>query len=134
MMNLLRQLFAATALSILISFSPMLCAQEAVGSFAVPSATATASANAENPFVTFTSPSRKPIPVRWKIAIVLVVFLLAAGALWISIRVWGSANLFDRQYYFPASETAAVRLGANRSGGHLAAIKFDHRAGPSDGI
>jgi energy-converting hydrogenase Eha subunit A len=123
----LRQLGAIGALSMLITFSPALCAQIA-SSTAAPSATA----NAGNPFRKFTLPSRKPIPVQWKIAIVLAVVVIASGALWISIRVWGSANLFDRQYRFPAPGTAALRLGGNRSGGHSASIKFGRRAGPED--
>jgi hypothetical protein len=123
----LRQFCVIGALSMLITFSPVLCAQT-LSSSAVPSA----SANAGNPFRKFTSPSRKPIPVQWKIAIVLAVVVIASGALWISIRVWGSANLFDRQYRFPAPDTAALRLGANRSGGHSATIRFGDRGGPKD--
>jgi hypothetical protein len=121
----LRQLWAIGALSILITFSPVLCAQ-IPGASAVPSATA----NAGNPFRKLTLPSRKPMPVPWKIAIVLAVVVIASGTLWISIRVWGSANLFDRQYRFPAPGTAALRLGANRSGGHSATIRFGDRAAP----
>lgn len=125
----LRQLCAIGALSMLIAFLPALCAQT-VSPPAAPSATA----NVGNPFRKFTLPSRKPMPVQWKIAIVLAVVVIASGALWISIRVWGSANLFDRQYRFPAPETAALRLGANRSGGHSATIRFDHRDGPKEGV
>ena len=123
----LRQLCAIGALLMLITFSPALCAQIA-SSTAAPSPTA----NAGNPFRQLTLPSRKPMPVRWKIAIVLAVVVIASGALWISIRVWGSANLFDRQYRFSAPESAALRLGANRSGGHSATIRFGDRAGPED--
>lgn len=72
------------------------------------------------------------MPVQWKIAIVLAVVVIASGTLWIAIRVWGSANLFDRQYRFPAPETAALRLGANRSGGHSATLRFGERDGPKD--
>lgn len=121
----LRQLCAIGALSILITFSPELCAQ-IPGASPAPSGTA----NAGNPFRTLTVPSRKPMPVPWKVAIVLAVVLIASGALWMAIRVWGSANLFDRQYRFPAPGTAALRLGANRSGGHSATIRFGDRAAP----
>ena len=72
------------------------------------------------------------MPMQWKIAIALAVVVIASGALWMSMRVWGSANLFDRQYRFPAPGTAALRLGANRSGGHSATIRFGDRAGPED--
>ena len=127
MRSYLRQLCAIGALSMLITFPPALGAQ-IPGSSAVPSETA----NAGNPFRELTLPSRKPMPVAWKIAIVLAVVVIASGALWMSIRVWGSANLFDRQYRFPAPGTAALRLGANRSGGHSATIRFGDRAGPED--
>ncbi|MEP7015573.1 MAG: hypothetical protein ABI925_09045 [Verrucomicrobiota bacterium] len=87
----------------------------------------------ENPFAKLAQPSRKPIPLRWKVAIVLTALVIAAAALWFSIRVWQSSNLFDRQYRFAAVPTAAIRLGANRSGGHMATITFRNRNGPSSG-
>jgi hypothetical protein len=135
-MNVFKQTcaIAALSLSILTVFSPALCAQEAVSSSAVPGASATATPNAQDAFLQLTSSSRKPIPVLWKIAVVLAVAIAASVALWILIRVWGSANLFDRQYRFPAAATVALRLGANRSGGHSATIKFGNRAGPNGDV
>jgi hypothetical protein len=76
---------------------------------------------------------RKPIPMKWKLAIVAGTLLIGAAALWLSLRVWKSSNLFGRQYHFPPVETANLRLGAMRSGGHMATITFRDRDGPRDG-
>jgi len=70
----------------------------------------------------------KPIPVGWKIAIVAIVAMGGGFAVAFSLRAWRSSNLFDRQYRFPAGKTAALRLGANKSGGCMATIEFGHRA------
>ena len=71
----------------------------------------------------------KPIPVGWKIAIVAIVAMGGGFAVAFSLRAWRSSNLFDRQYRFPAVDTAAIRLGANKSGGCMATIEFGHRVG-----
>jgi hypothetical protein len=70
----------------------------------------------------------KPIPVGWKIAIVAIVAMGGGFAVAFSLRAWRSSNLFDRQYRFPAGKTAALRLGANKSGGCMATIEFGRRA------
>ena len=69
----------------------------------------------------------KPIPVGWKIAIVAIVAMGGGFAVAFSLRAWRSSNLFDRQYRFPAVEAAALRLGANKSGGCMATIEFGRR-------
>jgi hypothetical protein len=120
-MSFLKQLFVIAMLSMLCSFSPAGYAQEAVSA---SSANSSPTTSAENPFVQTAGPLKKPTSLKVKIGIALVVAAAAAGALWISMRVWRAANLFDRQYQFPPPQTAALRLGANRSGGHLATIKF----------
>ena len=84
----------------------------------------------DNPFLKLRRPPRKPIPLRWKIAIVLTGLAVGSGSLWCAIRVWRKWNLFDREYHFPRPTTAALRLGAVRSGGHMATITFRDRAGP----
>jgi hypothetical protein len=86
-----------------------------------------------NPFAKLARGRRKPIPLPWKIAIVLGSIAAASLVLWILIRVWRSANLFDREYRFPLTATAAVRLGGTRSGGHMATISFGDRDGPLSG-
>ena len=95
----------------------------------IATATPTPSGQEENPFAKLAS-HRKPIPLGLKIAIVLGAIVIASVPLWIAMRVWRSSNLFDRQYRFPQVETAALRLGANRSGGHMAVVTFRDRAGP----
>ena len=72
----------------------------------------------------------KPIPLGWKITIVATGFAVAASALLFSVRAWRSSNLFDREYRFPAVKSAALRLGANKSGGSMATVDFRDRAGP----
>jgi hypothetical protein len=123
-MNFLKQLSIIAALSMLFAFCPASYAQDAASSPATSSATA----SAENPFEQFAGPSKKPTSLAVKVGIALALAAAAAGVLWISMRVWRAANLFDRQYQFPPAQTAALRLGANRSGGHLATIKFDDHA------
>jgi hypothetical protein len=72
----------------------------------------------------------KPIPLGWKITIVATGFAVAASALLFSVRAWRSSNLFDREYRFPPVKSAALRLGANKSGGSMATVDFSDRAGP----
>lgn len=117
----------ALCLSILlIAFSPDAQPQE----LKLGTVTPTPSPVDQNPFAQFVQQKRKPIAMKWKIGAVLVVLAIAGVALWISARVWKSSNLFDRQYRFPAVQSAAIRLGANRSGGQVATILFRNRAGP----
>lgn len=122
------RLLLALSLSILlIAFSPVARSQNLSASSATPSPSASVG---ENPFAQFAKTQRKPIPTRWKIAAVVVVVAIAAAVLWISIRVWRSSNLFDRQYRFPAVQSAALRLGGTRSGGRVASMKFRNCAEP----
>lgn len=66
----------------------------------------------------------KPIPPVWIIA-GLAVFLAASGLVLVkAVRVWQAANLFGRQYRFPAPDSAALRLGGPKSGGEMATISF----------
>jgi hypothetical protein len=73
---------------------------------------------------------RKPIPRSWTIAIVAVVAVLTAVVLAFSVRAWRASNLFDREYRFPAATSVALRLGANKSGGCMATIRFRDRGDP----
>jgi hypothetical protein len=73
---------------------------------------------------------RKPIPRSWTIAIVAVATILSAVALAFSVRAWRASNLFDREYRFPAATSVALRLGANKSGGCMATIRFRDRGDP----
>jgi hypothetical protein len=72
----------------------------------------------------------KPIPRVWKVTIVAIGLVVAGSALLFSMRAWRSSNLFDREYRFPRVTNAALRLGANKSGGCMATINFSDRAGP----
>jgi hypothetical protein len=74
----------------------------------------------------------KPIPLGWKIAIAATAFVVAVSTLLFSMRAWRSSNLFDREYRFPAVTNAALRLGANKSGGGMATVDFNRREGPRD--
>lgn len=123
---------ASVVLSFFIALSPFARAQDISLTTATPTPSSDTAAE-ENPFAQFAT-HRPPIALRWKIAVVLAVVVLSSALLWISIRVWRSSNLFDRQYRFPEVATAAERLGANRSGGHLATITFRDRAGPRNEI
>jgi hypothetical protein len=95
--------------------------------------TPTPTPSGEDLFAKLASQRRKPIPLIWKVAIVLGVVAVCSGALWLSMRVWRASNLFDRQYYLPPVTTAALRLDGKRSGGHMAVITFHERAGPHNG-
>ena len=72
------------------------------------------------------------MPLSWKIAIVATAFAVAAITLLFSMRAWRSSNLFDREYRFPEVTSVALRLGGNKSGGCMATIDFNERAGPLD--
>lgn len=74
-------------------------------------------------------PVRKSIPRSWKIAIVSAAFVMCLVALAFSARAWRAANLFDREYRFPAVIPAAIRLGGKRTGGCMATINFRDRGG-----
>ena len=125
-MNFLRKLIVITTLSMVFAFCPASHAQDATS----PPATSSATASAENSFLQSAGPSKKPTSPAVKIAIAFALAAATAGVLWVSMRVWRAANLFDRQYRFLPPQTAALRLGANRSGGHLATIKFGDNAEP----
>jgi len=71
----------------------------------------------------------KPIPLGWKIVVVAMVAMGTGFALAFSLRAWRSANLFDRQYRFPAVTVVAFRLGGTKSGGCMSTIEF---GGPSN--
>jgi len=66
----------------------------------------------------------KPIPVGWYIGGGVVAGLMVALLLWGAARAWHSSNLFDRQYSFPTGVQAALRLGGDRCGGHMATISL----------
>jgi hypothetical protein len=125
-MNFLRHFFVIATLSMLFALCLSSHAQDAANAPAASSATA----SAENPFVQSAGPSKKPTLLAVKIGIAFALAAATGGVLWISMRVWRAANLFDRQYQFQPPQTAALRLGANRSGGHLATIKFADDTAP----
>jgi hypothetical protein len=134
--SLINRLALAVWLSMLIiASSPIARSQTLSLPSATPSPSAVASAR-ENPFDQFVKAQaqRKPIPTSWKIAAAMVVVAIASVVLWISVRVWRASNLFDRQYRFPAVQSAALRLGGTRSGGLVASTKFRNRAGPAPGV
>jgi hypothetical protein len=87
------------------------------------------SPDASSAMVQAPSAHTKPIPIGWKIGIVAIVAMGSGFVLAFSIRSWKSSNLFDRQYRFPVGAAAALRLGANKSGGYMATIEFRHRGG-----
>jgi len=126
---------AALFVFIFISaFSPIAQSQDLGLPSAPPSSSSSPSPSppsGENPFLKLMRPPRKPIPLRWKIVIVLTALAIGSGSLWCAVRVWRKWNLFDREYHFPRPTTAALRFGAVRSGGHMATITFRDRAGPS---
>ena len=66
----------------------------------------------------------QPIPRGWKITGGIVAALAAAGLLYGAARAWRTGNLFDRQYVFPTSGNPAVRFGGEKSGGHMATVRF----------
>ena len=125
-----RGMIIALSISLVITaLSPLAQSQE----LSMASATPTPLSKEENPFARLAAPRRKPVPLVWKVAIVLSVLAAAGVALRISMRVWRSANLFDREYRFPTPTAAPLRFGGSRSGGHMATIRFDDRAGPLSG-
>ena len=75
---------------------------------------------------------RKPIPLGWKLAIVGGALVVSVGLLIVAARAWRKSNLFDRQYRFPPAKEVALRLGAVRSGGCIAAIEFRGKESPSE--
>lgn len=66
----------------------------------------------------------KPLPTSWIVAGVAIVVLATAGLLYAAARAWRSSNLFDREYRFPPRDSAALRLGGMKSGGHMASVEF----------
>jgi hypothetical protein len=70
------------------------------------------------------------MPRGWKITIVVVVAGASVLLLAASIRIWRSANLFDREYRFPPAANVVLRLGARKSGGFMATITFGDRVKP----
>ena len=66
----------------------------------------------------------RPLPRSWVIAGAIAAALALVGITYGATRVWRSSNLFDRQYRFPRAEEVAVRLGGEKSGGHMATVSF----------
>jgi hypothetical protein len=66
----------------------------------------------------------RPLPLGWEITIALLVAGAVGTAIYFCLRAWRSSNLFDRQYRFPKMENAALRFGANKSGGFMATIVY----------
>jgi hypothetical protein len=67
---------------------------------------------------------KKAMPRSLKIAIAAAVAVTFLVMLAFAMRAWRAGNLFDREYRFPAATSVAIRLGAKRSGGCMAAIQF----------
>ena len=63
-------------------------------------------------------------PFGLKMAIVLLVLLALGVGFYFALRAWRSANLFQRQYWFPIAKEVPPRLGASRSGGCMATLDF----------
>ena len=102
---------AALLMSIITSvLSPSVHAQGLTFSDATPIPSPSAE---ENPFLKLMRPPSKPIPLRWKIAIVLGAIVVGSGSLWLAVRVWRSSNLFDREYRFarPAGSRSTAWRG-----------------------
>lgn len=66
----------------------------------------------------------KPIPRSWVIGGAIAAVVALGGLSYLATRVWRSSNLFDREYRFPVTRDAAIRLGAERCGGHMAVVQF----------
>lgn len=62
------------------------------------------------------------------IVIIILVLAIAVVGLRFMIPAWKASNLFDREYLFPISDNANLRLGADKSGGSLAALDFSEQA------
>ena len=75
----------------------------------------------------------KPIPRGWKIGGAVAAALAAVAVVYAAARAWRSANIFDRQYLFPISRDAAVRFGGEKSGGHMATVRFRPEEAPLAG-
>lgn len=75
-------------------------------------------------------PAKKPMPRTLKTSIVATLIVACLVVLAFAVRAWRTGNLFDREYRFPSVPSAAIRLGAKRSGGCMAAITFRDRAEP----
>ncbi|MDQ6624402.1 MAG: hypothetical protein M3Y86_13080 [Verrucomicrobiota bacterium] len=67
----------------------------------------------------------KPIPRELMIGGEIAAALALAGLAFGAQRAWRRSNLFGRQYRFPDAPETALRLGAEKCGGHLATIQFD---------
>ena len=74
---------------------------------------------------------KKAMPRSLKISIAAALVLTFLVMLAFAIRAWRAGNLFDREYRFPAATSVALRLGAKRSGGCMAAITFRNQAEPA---
>lgn len=70
----------------------------------------------------------KPIPRKYLVTGAVAAALAAAGILYGASRAWRSSNLFDRQYRFPAEPAPALRFGGQKSGGHMANVRFRLRS------
>ncbi len=113
---LLRRTRMVLLLSILLILAPTLFAETAPPAPQIPSV-----------FARSQRLPSKPMPLGLKITIAAVVLAVAAISLAFLVRAWRSSNLFDREYRFPVAANVALRLGANKSGGCLAAVAFgDH--------
>ena len=66
----------------------------------------------------------KPLPRSWLIGGAIAVVIGLAGLIYGATRVWHSSNLFDRQYRFPPPQDVPLRLGGEKSGGHMATLRF----------
>jgi hypothetical protein len=72
----------------------------------------------------------KPIARGWKIAGAIAAGLVTAGLFYFATRTWRSSNLFDREYLFPIEGEPAVRFGGEKSGGHMATVRFRPEKAP----
>ncbi len=118
-MRLARSLVAA-ALACVLFASDAPAQFEQLGPTPVGGPLGTPAADVKN----YNRPMRQPIPRGLLIAAGVVALAGAAVLLWASARAWRAANLFDRQYRFPAAPPAALRFGGTKYGGHMAVLEF----------
>ena len=67
---------------------------------------------------------RKPIPLPWIIAGIVLCLAAVSIVLLRSARAWRSSNLFDRQYRFPLPDQVEQRFGGRKCGGYMATVSF----------
>ena len=116
--------FVIVAACVVIT-SPSLCGQGGTPVFlyrGVPEVSATPVRNL---------PPSERVPRGVIIGAAVAAVFVGALLVFAAHRAWRSASVFERKYYFPASEkSAALRFGGNRSGGLMATIGPEKKKKP----